>query len=82
MKISKIEVEEFEKIKKESTKAGKWKELIEEVLKEGGARMVEDITRGQIAALYRKALEAGLDVKTSYKNGFVLLAKKAEKKAK
>ena len=73
-KISKLtEVqakEEFAKV----TNKGAWKDLIEKVKKEKTSMKVEDLTRGQVAALYRTAINAGLKVRTSYKEKYIVLS--------
>ena len=61
---------EFDKV----TKIGAWKDLIEKVKKEKVSMKVEDLTRGQVAALYRTATNEGLKVRTSYKEKFVVLS--------
>lgn len=73
--ISDKEVEaEFNKVSVQ----GKWAEVIKDVLKDGKARKVTKLSRGQVAALYRTAKDKGLRVKTSYKDGTVILAKVIE----
>lgn len=73
--------DEFEAV----TKKGKWTDLIEAIKKDKKPRKITGLTRGQVAALYRKAKDEGLDSKTSYKDGSVVLAvveePVAEKKA-
>ena len=67
------EVEAEEEFAKVGQK-GKWKELIERVTEEETSFKVEGLKRGQLAALYRSAKNAGLRVKTSYKNGYAVLS--------
>ena len=66
--------EEFDKI----TRKGKWSELLDSIKKDGEPRKVTKLTRGQIAALYRTAKDSGVEVRTSYKEGFVILRKASE----
>ncbi len=73
-KITELKPAEAKKEHEKSAQKGQWKELIERVKNEHNSFKVEDITRGQIAALYRTAKGEGLRVKTSYKNGYIVLS--------
>jgi len=53
---------------------GAWKELIAKVKSENKSFKVEGLKRGQVAALYRSAQNEGLKVKTSYKEGTVVVS--------
>lgn len=74
VKIEKITHEEAEEEFAKSATKGQWKELLENIEEDGEPRKITGLTRGQVAALYRSAKNAGLDVKTSYKNGYVVVS--------
>lgn len=81
MSIKKISVEEAEEIFSASTTKGKWSDLLGQISKDGEPRTVGDLTRGQVAALYRASKAKGFRVKTHYptiedgeKSGSVLIA--------
>ena len=65
---------------------GQWATIVEQVQKSGEPVKVEEISRGQVAAIYRTASAAGLKLRANYKEGYVILdapevAPKAVKKA-
>jgi len=79
VKVLEIEITELNEVEAEeefakSGQKGKWKELIERVEEEETSFKVTGLKRGQIAALYRSAKNAGLKVKTSYKDGYAVLS--------
>lgn len=78
-KIINISLQKAEELLKQKTNRGKWKVLIEEIIKTKIPRKVTNLTTGQIAALYRSAREAGLRMRTSYKEKWILLVPKAPK---
>jgi len=63
--------EEFAKV----TERGKWSKILDTVVKGGGAVKISGLKRGQVAAVGRRAKELGLEVKTSYKNGYIVIRK-------
>ena len=80
-----IKVISEEDAKKELDKVrtvGQYQDLFEQINKDGKPRKVTDLSRGQVAALYRTAKDKGLIVKTSYKDGYVVLLKAEVKGAK
>ena len=80
-----VKVISEEEAKKELAKVhtvGQYQDLFEQINKDGKPRKVEGLSRGQVAALYRTAKDKGLIVKTSYKDGFVILMKSEVKSAK
>lgn len=78
VKVEKISDAEAEEEFAKTGAKGAWKTLIEEIQSEGTSRKVTGLTRGQVAALYRSARDAGLKVKTSYKEGSVVLSPASE----
>ena len=70
----KLSETEAEKEFASARRKGQWKELIEKVKTEKASYKVEDLKRGQVAALYRTATNAGLKVRTSYKDGYIVLS--------
>jgi len=73
MEIEKVSPEEFGEAMTTTAQKGKWKSLLEQVKADGAPRKVSGLTRGQIAALYRQARDKGFAVKTSYKEGWVMV---------
>jgi len=73
VKIEKTTPEEMEKQASKRAVAGKWTKLLAEIEADGVPRKVSDLTRGQIAALYRSARDAGMDYVTSYKDGYIII---------
>ena len=74
MKISKISKAEAEKEFTSKPVKGQYKQLIEQIKEEGGTVKVEELTRGQVAALYRTATAEGLKVRANYRDGYVVLS--------
>lgn len=74
MKISKISKEVAEKEISEKRVKGKWTEIIAQVKKDKLPVKIEDITRGQVAALYRAATIAGLKIRANYKEQYMILS--------
>jgi hypothetical protein len=72
MEFEEISDEEFESY--QSSRKSYWKQVIEHVKTHNKPIKVSDLTRGQVAAGYRAAQEAGLRVKANYKDGFLLIA--------
>ncbi len=73
-KIEKITHEAAEEEFAKSVSTGQWKEMLEEMAEDGEPRKVTGLTRGQVAALYRSAKNAGFKVKTSYKEGTIVIS--------
>lgn len=78
MKISKISKEAAQKEITEKKVKGKWTQIINEVIESKAPVKVEELTRGQVAALYRAASNAGLDIRANYKEQYVILSAKAK----
>lgn len=74
VQIEKISPEEAEEAMKEKTRAGQWTELLSQIEEDGVPRKVSGLTRGQIAALYRRAKDEGFAYRTSYKDGYIIIA--------
>ena len=74
MKVGKITEKEFEAAEAAKAKKGKWTEVIKEVIEEGECQKITELSRGQVAALYRAAKAAGVKVVASYKDNSVSLA--------
>jgi hypothetical protein len=78
MKVTKISKESAAKEISEKRVKGQYQTLFEEINKTGESRKVEELTRGQIAALYRAAQVAELQVRANYKGGYVVLSPRAK----
>jgi hypothetical protein len=75
MKIEEITVEEVQTEYEKRKLRGHWQQVIEAILKgDGKPRKISDLTRGQVAALYRAAKSEGLTVIANYKEGYVILS--------
>jgi len=74
MKIKKISLSEAEEEFSKQRRRGAWTQLLEQVKSEGSPVKVSDLSRGQIAALCRRAKELGIKYKANYSEGYVILA--------
>lgn len=74
VKVETISTEEANKEFAAKRVKGQWAEIIGQVKETGEPRKISDLTRGQVAALYRSAKGSGLAVRTNYKDGYVVLA--------
>ena len=74
VKITELKPAEAIKEHEKGAQKGAWKTLIDRVKTEKKSFKVEALTRGQVAALYRSAQNEGLKVKTSYKDGYIILS--------
>ena len=54
--------------------SGKYQEVFDRVAKDKVSVKVSGLTRGQVAALYRKAKESGLKYRTNYKELYVVIS--------
>ena len=68
MKVKQISREDAVKSMAEKTAGGKWKELFDSAEKTGKPFMVSEVTRGQLASIYRIAKDKGWDYRANYKN--------------
>lgn len=67
MKVKKITREEAQKSLAEKTSAGKWSVMFAEAEKTGVPFVVSDITRGQVASIYRMCKDRDWDYRANYK---------------
>lgn len=67
MKIKKITREAAAETLAAKTSAGKWSVMFEEALKTGIPFVVSDITRGQVASIYRMCKDRDWDYRADYK---------------
>ena len=74
MKISKISKEVAAKEIAEKQKKGQYQELFKQIKETKEPVKVEELTRGQVAALYRAATVEGLKMRANYKEGYVVLS--------
>ena len=76
-KVEKISVKAFD-AHKGGRRVSKWNQIVADVKDTGDPVKVSGLTRGQVAAGYRKAKDEGLRVKADYKNGVLLIAPAVE----
>lgn len=72
--VETITEEEYEAAEMAKTKKGKWTDVIKQVIEDGECVKVSGLSRGQVAALWRKAKDSKVKVVANYKAGSVSLA--------
>jgi len=73
MKETKLSTAQVEKELASKRQTGQWRNVFARV-KKGESLKLEGLTRGQVAACYRGAKEAGILYRTNYKEGYIVLA--------
>lgn len=71
--ISASKLEELLKTKKRS-RAGKWKEMCEHVKKTREIRLVEGLSKGQIAGINRTAKKVGVQTECWWSEGKIVIS--------
>jgi hypothetical protein len=73
MKDEEVDSETFEKKLSEGrARGGSWKQFIQKIRDTGKPYQRTGLRRTQVAAGYRACKEAGLRIKTDYKNGVII----------
>ena len=75
-KVDTISDEEFkEEMGKPRRQVGQWAKIIAKIQKTGKPVRITGLTRGQVASIARSVKEAGLQYRTDYKNGVIVLGR-------
>lgn len=75
-KVESISDEDFKtEMEKPRHEVGAWQKIIAKIKKTGRPVKITNLTRGQVASVARSAKEAGLQYRTDYKNGVIVLGK-------
>jgi len=73
METKELDPQEAERLLSAPKRREKYEDILNQVKVKGTFMKVSGLTRGQVAALYRKAKEEGLRVRANYKEGYVVL---------